>query len=55
MRSSGATYFGIGLVGYLLDECRDGLFGGAVVPRGQWLLGFCPGGATDNERQHGEG
>ena len=36
-------------------EFDDCLFGGAVVPRGQWVLGFRAGGTTDNERQHGEG
>ncbi len=51
----GCDILGIGLVvGHLLDESQDGLFGGAVVPRWQWFLGFRAGGAPDNERQHGD-
>jgi hypothetical protein len=33
------------------DDC---LFGGAIVPRWQRVLGFRAGGATDNGREHGE-
>jgi hypothetical protein len=33
---------------------KDGLFGGAVVPRWQWVLGFRAGCAPDNERPQGD-
>jgi len=37
----GCDILGIGLVvGHLLDESQDGLFGGAVVPRWQWGPGL---------------
>ena len=51
----GCDILGIRLVvGHLLDESQDSLFGGAVVPLWQWVLGLRTSGASDNERQHGD-
>ena len=44
----GRDILGVGLVGHLLDECQDGLLGGAVVPRRQWVLALRAGGSTDS-------
>src|SRR5208337_2089415 len=51
----GHDILGIGLVGHLLDECQDGLLGGAVVPRWQWVLGVGEGLAGECDDQQGEG
>src|SRR5271157_2269503 len=57
----GRDILGFGLVGHLLDECQDGLLGGAVVPRWQWVLcvgeglageGNCQQGKRDADRFH---
>jgi hypothetical protein len=45
---------GTGLFGDLLDESRDGLFGGAIVPRWQRVLGMNEGLAGEWSDQYGE-
>jgi hypothetical protein len=39
----GCNIVGTGLFGDLLDESQDGLFGGAIVPRWQRVLGMNEG------------